>query len=87
MDKILKWNMTDTYIDTPDERAELDKLLKSGWEPFAATDYAGHIRVLLKRPCGELSVTKHPEITQEKRADVVEERNLDKLYRDSGWER
>lgn len=60
MDKILKWNMTTADLRYPDE---VDKLCKKGWEPFAVRGDSSTL--LLKRPCGELSITKHPEITHD----------------------
>ena len=58
MDTITKWDYMKIYSRNDD--TEVRALCHKGWEPVGIDD--GH--VILKRPCGEISITKHPEIWQ-----------------------
>ena len=65
MDTILKWevcscNDTCNYPDPAGQT--LQELCRKGWEPFAFNSQS--CKVLLKRPCGEIAISKHPEIFQ-----------------------
>ena len=68
MDTTLKWAVTrcNNDIGYPDGTSKVEELCRKGWEPFAVDGGS----ILLKRPCGELPITKHPEIFQ--RAGTVE---------------
>lgn len=56
MDTITKWD----YMEICAEEEEIRSLCHKGWEPVGAM----HNSIILKRPCGKISITKHPEIWQ-----------------------
>lgn len=56
MDTITKWD----YMEVYDTEENIRALCHQGWEPVGIDDR----HVILKRPCGEISITKHPEIWQ-----------------------
>ena len=56
MDTITKWD----YMEVYDTEENIRALCHKGWEPVGIDDR----HVILKRPCGEISITKHPEIWQ-----------------------
>ncbi len=59
MDSIVKWEYK-TIRQTPSYEKLLTELGQQGWEAFACTDG----EIIMKRPCGEIAITKH--ISQER---------------------
>lgn len=64
MDSILKWEYI-TVDSRPGRNEELQILGNQGWEAFACNNG----EILLKRPCGEISITKR--ISQEQERNSV----------------
>lgn len=58
MDTIIKWD----YMEVLDTEEKIRALCHKGWEPVGVDSRNG-IRIL-KRPCGEIAITKHPELWQ-----------------------
>lgn len=57
MDTITKWDYMRVFAKDEDVRT----LCHQGWEPVGIDDRQN---IILKRPCGEISITKHPELWQ-----------------------
>lgn len=62
MDTITKWEFRQIAYNyhNAEERNMIQELCHKGWEPVGAIND----ELILKRPCGEISITKHPEIWQ-----------------------
>ena len=56
MDTIIKWDFMQLW--GPEEK--IRELCHKGWEPVGAINN----NIILKRPCGEIAITKHPELWQ-----------------------
>jgi len=57
-DTILKYDYCTVSMHCPEQ--ELKELGKKGWEAVGAFGYDTiNKKLLLKRPCGELAITKH----------------------------
>lgn len=62
MDTILKWDFMQIACNyhNNEDRKKIQDLCQKGWEPVGAI----RDELILKRPCGEIAITKHPELWQ-----------------------